>query len=176
VFEHATHAYKLPFSVTAQQIRGTSSAGTRRTEGSTKAPKRKANGPAQTESEQDSESDAFEDVPMKDAEEELATPDKSDQDTEEEAAPTPPPKPTVRRAIGGKAKKAAPAAVASKFKSAKPAETMKTQDAEPVKQAEAEVDVGLPPRRELPFAKRKAPAQKAAPAPVEDDSETDDEL
>jgi hypothetical protein len=170
---HATKfIYHFPFTaIQVQDSRPSTRA--RKTEVSTRPSKRKASARGQSESEDDdSESDAFEDVPMKDAEEERATPEKTDRDSDGEEAPPPPPKPRVRRAIGGKATKAAaPASTAASTAKHKKLPHRKSASVE--KEQSAEVDDEPPPRRELPFA---VSAPRTAATPMADDSETDDEL
>jgi DNA polymerase III alpha subunit (gram-positive type) len=109
-----------------------------------------------------SESDAFEDLAVRDSEDERRnTPLPSDRDTDNELPP-PPPKRTVRHAIGGKAKK--PAAEPTRMEIDSSSESATSTHA--AKQA----TISMPERTQ--------PAGNGAaskPA-LEDDSETDDEL
>jgi hypothetical protein len=108
---------------------------------------------------------------MKDAEEDRATPEKTDRDSDDEEALPPPPKPRVRRAIGGKASKtAAHTSTFTGLRILKDAKRTSRKNAPVAEMEWAEFEDEPPPRRQLPFA----PAASASP--VADDSETDDEL
>jgi hypothetical protein len=113
-----------------------------------------------------------------------------DTDGEREPTPPPPPKPAVRHTIGGRKKapatgeganKAVPSSSKPPSSTHKPASSLSTvkgdsQDKNPIpspKNAEY-----VPPTRALPFTNKAAATQESTTksAPVESDSETDDEL
>jgi hypothetical protein len=147
-------------------------------------------------SDDDDESDAFEDVSMKDA---ADTPEASeasdDVNTGDEKEPTPPPKPTVRRNIGGaKGKQAASNSTKSPVKSAAKKGSPKSATKAPHKAEKKgpSEDAGFedqppPKRRELPFQRKADPLPPPSPtAPVTrshdlkavmgEDSDTEEEL
>lgn len=137
--------------------------------------KRKAN--ARAEPLEDESSDAFEDAVSKgrdqdhEMEDAAVTPQDTEDDTDDDEPGKHVPAPvksSIRRRIGGRA----PVADKEKTKPPEPSATRSTHATSKALKKAPEEDIP-PPRRELPFARKKA--ADLEPEPAKDDDETDDD-